>query len=306
MSVLISFMIAWLTFLLYLIVTEVIYGVRTEPGFLKKYYATIQGHESKRVSFSEKLLRLNKEQRYYAFNTRRYLTYALPVCIGIILFMIFFFRSWPFALIVSLIGLLYPRFIILAIIKKRRILLGIQLKDAMYSLVSSLRAGASLHTAIERCVVDMERIYRNVKDPPIVMEFRQMSEELQMGFTVEETLIKFMERVNLEDVSDFVNATLIAKKRGGNLTEILSNISKTIADKIEIKQEIDVLTAGKQMEARVLSIMPIFIVSCLTLLSPEYMAPLYDSFIGKSLLFIGFILVGINYFISRKIVDIHV
>ncbi|MDR6551566.1 tight adherence protein B [Paenibacillus qinlingensis] len=232
--------------------------------------------------------------------------YTLPICFAIFLFMLFIFRSFPFALLISLAGVFYPRFIILGLIKKRRRLLNNQLKEAMFSLVSSLRAGASLQTAIERCVQDLENIFSEDKDAPIVREFQYMVEELQMGYTVDEVLHAFRDRVHLEDVTDFVNATLIAKKRGGNLTEILVNISKVISEKIEISNEIQVLTAGKQMEARMLSIMPVFIVGCLTLLSPEYMEAMYDSWVGKLLLFVGFILILINYWISRKIVDIHV
>ena len=103
-----------------------------------------------------------------------------------------------------------------------------------------------------------------------------------------------------------MNATLITKRRGGNLTEVLSNISKIISEKIEIKNEILVMTAGKRMEAKILSIMPIGIVTCLTLLSPEYMSPMYESLIGKTLMFIGFLFIALNYLVSRKIVKIDI
>ena len=285
---------------------EIWIGNKGEKGSLRKYYSYLRGEEKIRRSWGEKIVGVNKDQSQYAFDTKKYLFYALPVCLGIFLFMVFFFRSLPFSLVVSLIGLLYPRMIIIGLIHKRKTLLNYQLKEAMFSLSSSLKAGASLQMAIERTVYDLERIYYSDKDAPIVAEFRRMSEELSVGYSVEETLVSFRNRVQLEDVDDFVNATLIAKTRGGNLMEILNNISRIISEKIEVKQEISVMTAGKRMEAKILSVMPIGIVTSLTLLSPDYMAPMYDSIIGKMLLFMGFIFIAINYFISRKIVNIEV
>ena len=285
---------------------EIWIGNKGEKGSLRKYYSYLRGEEKIRRSWGEKIVGVNKDQSQYAFDTKKYLFYALPVCLGIFLFMVFFFRSLPFSLVVSLIGLLYPRMIIIGLIHKRKTLLNYQLKEAMFSLSSSLKAGASLQMAIERTVYDLERIYYSDKDAPIVAEFRRMSEELSVGYSVEETLVSFRNRVQLEDVDDFVNATLIAKTRGGNLMEILNNISRIISEKIEVKQESSVMTAGKRMEAKILSVMPIGIVTSLTLLSPDYMAPMYDSIIGKMLLFMGFIFIAINYFISRKIVNIEV
>jgi|GEM_PF-732836 len=306
MIFLISFMAACVVFLLWSTLLSLLYGELPPKGQLLKYYRHLRGEVEQKRTLSETVIKLSNEQRYYAFDTRKYLLFTIPVCLAIFVIMFVFFQSLIFSLALSFIGFLYPRMIILSLIKKRRRLLNNQLKEAMFSLVSSLKAGASLQTAIERSVIDLEKIFRSEKDAPIVREFKQMSEELGMGYTVDEVLIAFKNRVNLEDVTDFVNATLIAKRRGGNLTEILMNISKTISEKIEIHNEIGVLTAGKQMEARMLSMMPIFIVGCLTLLSPEYMQPMLDSWIGRVLLFIGVVLIVINYFISRKIVDIRV
>ncbi|RTE11203.1 type II secretion system F family protein [Paenibacillus whitsoniae] len=306
MLTVLTLLVCFVVFILFVVLMDVLFGDIPEKNSLRKYYKYVKGEVYKRRTFTDRYLRLSKEQRYYVLNTKKYLIYTLPICASIFLIMLFFFRSFSFAVVFSLAGFFYPRFIILGLIKKRRRLLNNQMKEAMFSMVSSLRAGASLQTAIERCVHDLKNIFSGEKDAPIIREFEQMTEELQMGYTVDEVLQAFRERVHLEDVTDFVNATLIAKRRGGNLTEILVSISKAISEKIEISNEIQVLTAGKQMEARMLSLMPVFIVGCLSLLSPEYMEAMYASWIGKLLLLIGFILIVINYFISRKIVDIHV
>jgi tight adherence protein B len=60
------------------------------------------------------------------------------------------------------------------------------------------------------------------------------------------------------------------------------------------------------MEAKILTLIPIFIVTALSIFSPEYMKPLYGSFEGRIIIFIGFLLLLANYFIGRRIVDIRV
>lgn len=306
MDIVISLLIGSIFYVLYSILIDLSIGNKGEKGHLKKYYSYLKGEEIKKRSLFVKLLRLDSFQKQYAFDTKKYLLYAFPISSGIFLFTLFFFRSWQFALLISLTGLFYPRVIIKGSIEKRRYLLNYQLKEAMFSLASSLRAGASLQKAIERSVADLTRIYHSNNDAPILVEFRQMAEELRMGYSVEETLIAFRDRVKIDDVNDFVNSTLIARTKGGNLTEILNNISKIISEKIEIQNEINVMTSGKKLEAKILSIMPIGIVVSLTLLSPEYMEPMYSTLLGKILMLIGFLLIIANYFISKKIVAIDI
>ncbi|WP_127580762.1 type II secretion system F family protein [Paenibacillus koleovorans] len=306
MVLLISCFVGLIVYIVFLFILSLLEGNRGSRGHIKRYFDHIRGKEKKRVTIVNKLLRLSPDQQQYAFDAKKYFYYSLPACLAIFLFMTFMLRTWEISLVIGLVGLYYPRLIILSRINKRRKQLNMQLKDAMYSLSTSLKAGSSLQKAIERSVADLQRIFYRDKDAPIVLEFKKMSEDLNMGYTIEEALTAFRDRVQLEDVNDFVNATLIAKNRGGNLTEIFTNITRVISDKIEIKNEINILTAGKKMESKILSFMPIGIVACLTLLSPDYMEPMYSTFLGKVLMIVGFIFIVLNYFISRKIVNIEV
>lgn len=306
MRLMITFMVIFLVFFVSQIILDFVLGVGKEKGYLKNYYSNISGIKHTRLRWVDRMLGLNKDQLIYSLDYKKYIKYTFPACLIVFLFSFFFFRSAIFSGVISLIGLFYPRFLLISMINKRKSLLNSQLKEAMFSLSSSLKAGASLQKSIERSVLDLELIFHDKKDAPILIEFRQMAEGLQMGFTVEEVLLSLKERVKLEDIDDMVNSTIIAKNRGGDLTEIFSNIAKTISEKIEIKNEIQTLTAGKRLESRILSLMPIAIVTSLTLLSPQYMSPLYHSGIGRVLMFAGFILIILNYIISRKIIKIEV
>ncbi len=60
------------------------------------------------------------------------------------------------------------------------------------------------------------------------------------------------------------------------------------------------------MEAKILTIAPIFLVFMLSIFSPDYMKPMYETIVGRLLLLLGVILLVLNYFIGKKIIDIDI
>ncbi len=158
----------------------------------------------------------------------------------------------------------------------------------MMSVANSLRAGNSLQTAIERCQEDLARIYRHEKNCPIIAEWEIMISELKLGKPLDEVLHSFKDRMDMEDVDTFVNSANIIMRKGGNMTEVLGNVATTIGDRIEVKRDIQTLTAGKRSEAKLLTLMPIVLVGIIMMLSPDYLAPMYDKPLGKMLAALGF------------------
>lgn len=199
-----------------------------------------------------------------------------------------------------------PAFRLRAGRKRRMELLNWQLKDALYSLAASLKAGCSLPTALERSLTDLKRLLANERETPILDEMTALVQSLHLGDSVENTLLEFSDRVQLEDVHDLVNGILITRSKGGNLAEIMEAIAQTITEKIEVKQEIRVLTAGKIMEARCLGTLPLIMLLILSLTSPEYMAPLYETLAGRAMLVTGLLLMLAGFVVAQKITQIDV
>ncbi len=85
---------------------------------------------------------------------------------------------------------------------------------------------------------------------PILLELERVNRDFQFGVSVEDTLEKFKERNSYEEVQQFIDGTLITKSKGGNLTEVIENITSMITDKINVQQEIKLATAQKKMEAK--------------------------------------------------------
>jgi tight adherence protein B len=301
MRALIAFLIFIFVLLIISIVQDLILGDLGKRNNITNLYKHIKG------SIAEQTNRVSQNERYErSLLTRRYFLFMIPVCFIMFIVSLLAFRSLFLSTIISLLGLTFPKAMISNTLKKRKERLNFQFRDALNSIMQSLKAGLSINSALIKCADDLERIYMSVKEKPILLEFRKIKNDLSMGASVDDVLLGFGKRAKLEDVDDFTNSIIIVRQKGGNLVEVMENVTKVITDRIAIKNEISVLTASKRVEARILVAIPIFIIVSISLLSPSYMEPLYSTFWGKILILLGIVFLVINYYIGKKITNINV
>ncbi len=300
MILLISCLIGCLFLLVLNLVTSFIRGDTGKRGELNELFLKLEGE----LDQKEK-----KQRRYKSINRiapSQYLKLFIPIGILVYFISFLFFRSPISALIITLASTVYPYMMINERKKKLKRLLNYQLRDALNALSASLKAGSSLNNALMRTYDDLTRIYATEKDKPIVDAFSVIAYEIDLMIPVEDVLSNFAKTSDLEDISDFVNVTLMTRRQGGDLNEVISRITQIISDRIEVEHEIGTLVSGKKLEAKVLTVLPIVLVILLSLMSPEYMAPMYQSTLGKILMIFAALLLAINYIVGKKIIDIEV
>ncbi|MFZ5827159.1 MAG: type II secretion system F family protein [Bacillota bacterium] len=217
-----------------------------------------------------------------------------------------FFRSTTMAVILVCLSPVYPYTLERSLRQKRRELLTAQFGIALQAMAASLRAGASLRSAVERAKVDAARMLAGQPLTPIVGELERIEKDLRMGFSLEEALVRFRDRVQLEDVSDFVGAVLLCRVRGGNVATVMASIAEIIQDKIAIRQQILMLTAGKRAEANMVTFGPPAMVVLMGFLTPEYLTPLYEQLAGQVMLAVGTALLVAAFVIGRKVLEIEI
>lgn len=312
MTLLISFLVGLLVLLVATISERIILGNRGKKGQLTSHFDSLKGKDTKlkKKFFSFKLKRnsikdSNKDVKN-RMSKNKYYIYILPICISIFILSYISFKSITMALIMSLFGLVFPKIMINKAKKKKKEIISYQFRDALNSIMTSLKAGLSINSAITKCAEDLEKLHGSLKEKPMLEEFRKIRSDMGMGFSVDDALKNFRNRIEMEEVDDFVNTIIIVRQKGGNPVEIMDNVTVMINEKISIKRDIDILTAGKKMESRILTMMPIILIFALSIFSPEYMEPLYSTTLGKILIIFGLVLLIINYFIGKKIIDINV
>ncbi|MBQ1919671.1 MAG: type II secretion system F family protein, partial [Selenomonas sp.] len=170
--------------------------------------------------------------------------------------------------------------------------------DCLTTISNALRAGYSFPQAVEVVAKEME--------PPISDEFAQVYREVGMGVPLEAALEAMGRRVGSADLDLVINAVLIQREVGGNLAQILDNISDTIQERIRMKREIFALTAQGRLSAWVLIILPFALALFMYFFNREQLMVLIEDPLGRMALLISLLLEVIGYVVIQKIVHIDV
>jgi tight adherence protein B len=206
-------------------------------------------------------------------------------------------RAGPaFTIVLTGAGALLPVFWLKRRQVKRMAALEAQLPDALDMLVSAMRAGYSFQAAAKFVGEEVPE--------PLGPEFLRFYDEQRLGVDVRSALIGVQERIDSLDMKMFVTAVLIQRETGGNLSEVLTNISDLMRQRVTVRGEIKTLTAEPKMSARVLVALPIVLFLGLNLIAPDFMRPLIETDTGKTMLIGAAISVALGYMVLMKIADI--
>jgi tight adherence protein B len=170
--------------------------------------------------------------------------------------------------------------------------------EAIDTLARAVRAGHAFTTALE--------LIANELSEPVASEFRKLFEEQKFGLPVRDALMNLAERVPLVDVKFFVTAVMLQRETGGNLAEILDNLSYVIRERFKIMRQVRVYTAQGRLTMMLLMGLPPVIVITMLTTSPAFIRPLFADPIGHFLVVAGIVLQTLGYFVIRKIIRIQV
>jgi tight adherence protein B len=170
--------------------------------------------------------------------------------------------------------------------------------EAIDTLARAVRAGHAFTTALE--------MIANEVSEPVAGEFRQLYEEQKFGLPVRDALINLAERIPLVDVKFFVTAVMLQRETGGNLAEILDNLSYVIRERFKILRQVRVHTAQGRLTMVLLMALPPTIVAVMLTINRGFILPLFTDPIGHALIVAGITLQTMGYFFIRRIIRIQV
>lgn len=188
--------------------------------------------------------------------------------------------------------------VVLILIQRRLESFTEQLGDCLITIANALRAGYSFQQTVEIIAHEME--------PPISDEFSKMTHDIVMGMPLEEALDNSNHRVGSPDFELVITAVLIQHEVGGNLAQVLDNISYTIAERIRMKREISALTAQGRFSAIVLLLLPFAAGAAMYVVNHDDFVQMLQDPMGQMAMLISFALEIVGYFVIRRIVDIDV
>jgi tight adherence protein B len=141
---------------------------------------------------------------------------------------------------------------------------------------------------------------------PVAGEFRRIFEEQRFGLPLQDSLLGMADRINLVDVRILVTAILIQREVGGNLAEILDNLSAVVRARFTIRRQVRVYTAQGRMTGYLLSALPLIIFAILYALNGKYMSILFTDPVGKILVGVALSMQLIGFLWIRKIIKIEI
>lgn len=185
----------------------------------------------------------------------------------------------PMAVVGVLVGLI-PVLLLNNQATKRARALSEQLPDALDLVSRSLQAGHGLSDAMRLCAQEMPL--------PVAGEFGRVFDEHNLGRDLRESLTSLSARNPRNfDLKIFVSSVLLQRDTGGNLIEILDNISSTIRDRFVFKAKVKALTAEARISAMILGSLPVLMLCLIGFMRPEYLAPLWYEDLGRIFLAFG-------------------
>lgn len=215
----------------------------------------------------------------YVYTKRELLRYGLGgMAAAFVMLMLFYDNMFICAPGAVLAGLLFLRYYRHSLAERRRWVLTVQFKDAMDSLVSGLVAGYSLENALRQSERDLGMMYS--REDVIMMELSYMVRKMSVKVPASELIRDLGIRSGADDIRTFSEILVTARKTGGNLVQVMKRTAGNIAEKIEMKREIETIISGKKMEANCMTAVPLLIIIYLRIFSPGFLDPLYHNVAG--------------------------
>lgn len=193
-------------------------------------------------------------------------------------------------------GLCFPVLLLGVRHARRQKLLNEQLPESLDFLARILRAGHSLSTGLQMMGDELPQ--------PIGAEFRRAYEQHSLGQTIESALRDAATRIDSPDFAFFVTAVMIQRQTGGDLTEVLRNISAMIRGRLRLQQHVLSITAEGRFTGYILFCFPTALFFIMYGVNPAYASVLLKTDVGRMLLALSFLLQVIGLVVIRRIVNV--
>jgi tight adherence protein B len=195
-------------------------------------------------------------------------------------------------------GLFLPYFTLRMMRGRRQKKFAAQFPDAIDIIVRSLRAGHPVPVAVSMVAREMQ--------DPIGSEFGLVADEITYGADLETAMRSLYSRVGQDDLPLFVTAVAIQGSTGGNLGEILQNLSGVIRQRFKMRRKVKALAAEGRASAIILSSLPILMFIVVQIAAPDFYGSVWQFDITKTILGIGICWMMVGNLIMYKLVNFKI
>lgn len=169
-----------------------------------------------------------------------------------------------------------PRWFLSSLIGRRKKKFLELFPDAIDIMVRAIKSGLPVSDAL--------RVISTECPSPIGPEFIELVEGQRLGISIEQGLERMAERIELPEINFLSIVMNIQSKSGGNLSEALGNLSRVLRERRKMRGKIAAVSQEATSSAMIIGSLPIVIILVLSVMSPGYLAPLWETGIGNILI----------------------
>ena len=170
-----------------------------------------------------------------------------------------------------------------------------ELPNAVEAIVRGVKSGLPLN--------DSMRLVAKEAKEPVKSEFQRVLDQQALGKSTTEAVQMLYERMPLAEVNIFVVVITVQQQAGGNLSEALGNLSRVLRNRKKMKQKIKAMSSEAKASAGIIGSLPFIVALLVTLTTPSYMLPLFNTQIGLIWLGIALIMMSIGVFIMNRMIQ---
>lgn len=184
------------------------------------------------------------------------------------------------------------------ILRKRNTKFIDQFPDALDIIVRSVRSGFPLAVALQMLSENAEE--------PIRSQFQQVVEEVALGRTLPQALARLAARVDEPDVRFFVVVLGVQQETGGNLAEIIGNLSTIIRKRKQLRHKIKAMTSEGKATGWVLGALPVVVFVALYLAQPDYLDPFFQDSLGQIMFGGVLFLLTVCFIVVKQMIEVDI
>ncbi len=226
------------------------------------------------------------------------------------LFISGFAVSWVFykliilSFIFAFLSLFLIKFYKKMYIKKISEVIEDEFYDINLLLSAELETGTPINMAIKSIKNEITRsdIY-NFKYMNI--EISNWDKKMNMGIKLNKIIQDFAIRSKNNNIMDYANMIAICTKKGGSIRDVIKNTNSILNEKRTLKREIEVISAEKKLEQKIMNLMPLAVLIMLDKSAPEFISPLYTNILGRITMTILLFIFLLSYLWSSKIASLN-
>lgn len=205
---------------------------------------------------------------------QKFIAIALAVAFVTFAFILMLGKPVMLAILMGLLtGLGIPHFLVSRKIKKRKLSFLKLFPEAIDLIVRGLRAGLPVAEAFQTIAKEIPA--------PVGDTFAIITQQIGLGVPMERALTDTAKRLNMTEFNFFVTTIILQRETGGNLGEILSNLSEVLRARQMMKLKIGALSSEARASAMIVGALPFVVFMLLQLIAPKYLRPLFDDYRGN-------------------------